>query len=64
MSDQATKDMSTMYFKDVVFMKQFLEKGFREGFFNQQELPMAKMTHTKLSLMITEVLKSNKKENV
>ena len=51
---------NTLTFQDLVILKQFLEKGFRENFFSQQELNGAKHEHTKLSNIIQEVLAKNK----
>ena len=53
----------TLTFQDLVILKQFLEKGFRQNFFSQQEIPGAKHEHTKLSNIIQQVLNRNKGED-
>lgn len=60
MSDTKTNDMSAINFQDLVILKQFLEKGFRENFFNSQEMGGAKMEHSKLTNIISQVLEKNK----
>jgi len=50
---------NTLTFQDLVILKQFLEKGFRENFFNNQEKGGAVHLQTKLSNIIQEVLARN-----
>jgi hypothetical protein len=61
MSSSQNNNMDTMTFQDLVILKQFLEKGFRENFFSEQEIPGAKYEHEKLSNIIKQVLKKNAK---
>jgi len=60
MSNAKTEEMSTINFQDLVILKQFLEKGFRENFFNKQEIGGARMEHAKLTIIISHILEKNK----
>ena len=59
MSTQNEK-MSILTFQDLVVLKQFLEKGFRENFFSQQEIPGAELELQKLETIINQVIEKNK----
>lgn len=50
--------MSTLDFKDILIIKQFFEKGFRQGFFNQQEIHQASVIHDKISVIIADNMKA------
>lgn len=56
-------DMHTLTFHDLVILKQFLEKGVREDFFNRQELTGVEIELNKLSNIITKVLQDIKKNS-
>ena len=56
-------DMNTLNFQDLVILKQFIEKGFRENFFSQQEQQGASMELKKLQNIIQQVMDRNKKDN-
>jgi hypothetical protein len=58
MNDSKDDDI-LLNFQDLVAIKNFLEKGFREKFFTYQELPGATHTHTKLTKIIKHILKEN-----
>lgn len=61
MSDTPTEntDMNSLNFQDLVILKQFLEKGFRQNFFNVQEINGARLEHLKLSNIIQDIIKKN-----
>jgi hypothetical protein len=60
-----SSEETVITFKDLVILKQFLEKGFREDFFSQQEILGAKHEHTKLSNIIKEnLIKNQEKEKL
>lgn len=57
-----TEDMNSLSFQDIVILKQFIEKGFRENFFTKQEIPGMTIQLTKLTNIIQSVLnKANNK---
>lgn len=55
MPDQS-EDMNSLSFQDLVILKQFLEKGFRENLFTKQEIPGMTLQMTKLTNIIQGVL--------
>lgn len=54
----------TLNFHDLVILKQFIEKGFRENLFNSREMPGAKLEHTKLSNIILQVTEKSTADTV
>ncbi len=56
----SSNDTNTLDFQDLVILKQFLEKGFRENLFSQQEIHGAKHEHSKLVKIISDVLEKHK----
>lgn len=49
-------DMNSLTFQDLVILKQFLEKGVREDFFNRQELTGVEIELNKLTNIINGVI--------
>jgi len=62
MEDNKTKDDRTLFFKDLVILKQFIEKGNRENFFNSQEKNYANILHNKLKNIISDFMDKNNKQ--
>lgn len=46
-----TENTDNLNFKDLLILKQMLEKGFRENFFSDQEIKTAEYEHKKLSII-------------
>jgi len=49
-------DMDALNFQDLVILKQFIEKGFRENLFNNHEKEGSLIIHKKLSNIINQVI--------
>jgi len=49
-------DMESLNFQDLVILKQFIEKGFRENLFNNHEKEGTLIVHKKLSNIINQVI--------
>ena len=47
--------------KDLIILRQFLEKGFRENFFTYQEVDWAKYMHRKLDAIIKDIVRQSGK---
>ena len=63
MSKSDDNNNKTLNLQDLIILKQFLEKGFRENFFTKQENAGAKHEHNKLNNIIREVLVKNINKN-
>jgi len=55
--------MRTLYFQDLVILKQYIEKGFRHNIFIGDEDSSAKMIKTKLSNIISDIMDKEKCKN-
>ena len=58
-----TENIDSLYFKDLMILKQILEKGFREKFFSEQEIKTAEYEHKKLSIIIDNFLELAKNKS-
>ena len=63
MSNQNDDPMYNLYFQDLVILKHFMEKAFRENFFNKQELTGSQALHQKLENILQKVIHDTKKKN-
>lgn len=45
---------NVLNFQDIIILKQYIEKGFRENFFITQEIGAIKLIHDKLSNIIQQ----------
>lgn len=55
-------DMHSLYFQDLVILRQFIEKGFRENLFTPDEEVAAEKLRKKLCQIITDVMEREKKK--
>ena len=55
-------NMRSLTPKDVVILKNFIEKGRREGVFSLQEFPSVEIIHTKLSNILEDVAKKEESQ--
>lgn len=58
-----TENTDNLNFKDLMVLKQMLEKGFRENFFSEQEIKIAEYEHKKLSIIIDNFLELAKNKS-
>ena len=58
-----TENIDNLNFKDLMILKQILEKGFREKFFSEQEIKIAEYEHKKLSIIIDNFLELSKNKS-
>ena len=58
-----TENIDSLNFKDLMILKQILEKGFREKFFSEQEIKTAEYEHKKLSIIIDNFLELAKNKS-
>lgn len=49
-------NMSSLFFKDIVILKQFLEKGRRNNLFIEEEMKDINIIHVKLSNILKEII--------
>lgn len=61
MVEQGNDRMYNLYFQDLVILKHFMEKAFREDFFNYQEINGMEIIHQKLENIIQQAIANNKK---
>jgi hypothetical protein len=52
-----------LYFQDIVVIKHFIEKAFREKFFHDQEIKGMEKIHQKLENIIGQAISDNGKNN-
>ena len=50
---------NTLSFKDIIIIKQFIEKGLRENFFSEQENDIMMVQQQKLSNIVQEFIKNH-----
>ena len=56
------QDMNGLSLQDLMVLKQFLEKGFREEFFSEPEKQGLLILHQKLGNIITDVIEMMNKQ--
>lgn len=56
-------DMNVLNFRDMTVIKQFLTKGLREDFFNNQEINYANILNAKIDNILQEAIKRIEKQN-
>ena len=56
-------DMSSLNFQDLVILKQFIEKGFRENMFNNHEKKGVSILHEKLGNTINHIITKANESN-
>lgn len=58
-----SENTDNLNFKDLLILKQMLEKGFRENFFSNQEIKTVEYEHKKLSIIIDNFLELAKNKS-
>lgn len=59
-SSLKTENMHSLYFQDLVVLRQFLEKGFRQNFFQNNEEKAANDLHKKINNIICDIMAEKK----